>query len=122
MLDGRTRFLLETLCRVCGEGSYQIVEEGELLKSFPAVSGVDETALRNMLWHLRDLSYIDVRFDDAGVYCVRPLPEGRLYFERLTEGRTNAKRRRREQFLWAFCGSFLGSLLGGGVAVLFSLL
>lgn len=106
MLDERTSRLLDKINRLCGESGYKIAEEGELLSSLPQS---DEEELSRLLHYLEERRFIDVKYAEEGVYCLCPLPEGRLYFERARGQRLEEIRRRKELFLW----SFLGALAGG---------
>lgn len=112
MLDKRTGKLLNAINGFCREGSFRIVDEEELLSCFDAKDGVDAESVRTMLGYLRDRSYIDVQYAEEGVYCVRPLPDGRLYSENATERRRDGSRRRRELALITAAGAFLGAMLG----------
>lgn len=112
MLDERTSLLLAAINEYCGEGSFKIAEEGELLRRFPAQMGVDGESLRAMLVYLGDRRYIDVRYAEEGEYCVRPLPEGRIYFERTQAERRESRRRRRDGVVFALIGSFAGGFFG----------
>lgn len=109
MLDKRTSLLLETINTLCSEGSYKIVEESELLSCFPLKSGDD---LKEMLRYLAERGYVDVRYAEEGVYCLCPLPEGRLYAEEVKREQTDDFRRRRETVLFTALGAFLGAFLG----------
>lgn len=122
MLDKRTGILLGKINEICSEGSYKVVEEGELLSCFPARYAVDRDGLATMMTYLEEHSYIDVRYAEEGVYCVTPLPEGRKYTESAREERTTSFRRRRDTVLLtavgAFLGAFAGAILAGIVMIL----
>ena len=120
MLDEKTEKLLEKI-NGFGEGSCKVVEEGELLGLYP-VGEADAESIRQMLGFLQDRRYIDVQYAEAGVYCVRPLPEGRLYFEKLREGRRETVRMRRDVALFSALGALAGSLIGAAAMLLVSLL
>lgn len=115
MLDERTSVLLEKINELCGGSGYKIAEEDELLSCFPARIKADGEELSRILGYLEERRYIDVKFAEAGVYCLCPLPEGRLYFEKLREERFEGTRRRRETFLLSLVGAFLGGLLGAAI-------
>lgn len=112
MLDDRTSALLEKINTLCGESGYKIAEESELLSCFPEKIKADKEELKRILNYLEERRYIDVKFAEEGVYCLCPLPEGRIYFERERESRTEGVRRRRENFFTSLLGAFLGGLLG----------
>ena len=115
MLDERTRILLDKINELCKEGGFKIIEENELLSCFPASAKVDGGELKRILQYLEERRYIELKYAEEGVYCLCPLPEGRLYFENALQKRYEGARRRREILcltaLGAFSGGFLGSLL-----------
>lgn len=117
MLDERTEALLEAINLSCKTGTYQVVEEGELLDYFPESFQVDKDGLAHMLSYLKEHGYVDVRFVESGVYCLCPLPHGRIYFEE-----RQAQRRQENDFLKrvlfavslvSALSSFFGGLLAG---------
>ncbi|MDE5897284.1 MAG: hypothetical protein K2H43_05695 [Clostridia bacterium] len=112
MLDERTGVLLSAINGYCEKGSFKIVEEGELLGHFSPLSGVDRDCLRAMLNYLVDHKYVEVGYAEEGEYCLRPLPEGRLYFERKNRERKEGIRRRIDAVLCAVAGGFSGGFLG----------
>ncbi len=120
MLDERTSALLEKINELCGESGYKIAEESELLSCFPETIKADKEELKRILNYLEERRYIDVKFAEEGVYCLCPLPEGRIYFEKLREARSEGARRRRENFLVALLGAFLGAFSGALLAILLS--
>ena len=96
----------------CGEGKFTILEAGELLALFPEGAGVQAEELGAMLTALRDRRFIDLQYAEEGMYCVKPLSAGRLYFEDKRERRRESALRRRDAFLFSLLGAFLGALLG----------
>lgn len=112
MLDKRTSFLLAKINELCAEGSYKIVEKSEFLASFPERFHVDEDGLAQMMSYLAERNYIDIRYADESVYCICPLPEGRLYFENLREVKGGTRRNRRDTVLLTVFGAFFGAFLG----------
>lgn len=111
MLDERTSFLLSAVNECCGNGSYKIIEESDLLACFPAAMKTDAAGLKAMLDYLEDHKYIEVGYAGEGEYCVRPMPEGRLYFERIKSEKRERLIRRIEAFLLALAGGFFGALI-----------
>ena len=112
MLDERTGILLDKINEICGESGYKIAEESDLLSCFPAYMKADAGELKRNLKYLEERRYIDVKYAEEGVYCLCPLPEGRLYFENAREKRYEGVRRRREMFLTTALGAFLGAVFG----------
>ena len=119
--DVRSGILLHKLNELCSGGGFCIVEEDELLSCFAGKYGADGEDVRTMLEFLRAGGYIDVQYAEEGVYCIRPLPEGRRYAERQKEERCEEERGRRLLALCSAGGAFLGALLGGTIVLLISL-
>ncbi len=112
MLDERTSKLLSAINESCGSGSYKLMDERELINCFPKAYRVDGDGLKAMLCYLEEHKYIEVGYAEEGEYCLRPLPEGRLYFERAKSGKRERLFRRIEAFLLALFGAFAGGFLG----------
>ena len=121
MLDQRTSILLDKINELCGESGYKIAEESELLSCFPPSMKADKDELNRILRYLEERRYIDIKYAEEGVYCLCPLPEGRLYFENTREKRYEGARRRREIFLTTALGAFSGGFLGALLVWLLSL-
>lgn len=113
MLDRRTETLLQKLNALCNRAAFCIVSEEELL-----FAGEDSESVKGMLGFLQDRGYLNLSYAAEGEYCVRILPEGRLYFERAAAENQEAKRRARQGALCALFGALLGSFLGGGIVAL----
>ena len=121
MPDVRSGMLLHKLNELCQDGGFRIVEEDELISCFSGNCGADSEDVRTMIEFLRAEGFIDVQYAEAGVYCVKPLPEGRRYAERRFQERCEEVHRRR-LLLWYTAGSsFFGSLLGACAVLLVSL-
>lgn len=93
------------------------MDEEELLSLLPKGS-TDREGVRQMLFYLRDHDYLDVEYAEEGLYCVRPLPEGRLYFERIREKRRVGLQNRLYSALVAAGSGFLGGFLGALLAAI----
>ncbi len=118
MLDKRTATLLHEINVICSGGKYEIVEEGELLSCFPTKEGMDKDSLKKTVDYLAERGYVDVKYAEGGVYCLCPLPEGRLYSERTKTAKTDGARRRWETVLVTAIGAFVGGLVGSLTAYL----
>lgn len=121
MLDERTGKLLFAINECCEKGSFKIVEESELLSCFPRAMQIDGEGLKAMLAYLQDRGYVEIGYAEEGEYCVRPMPEGRLYFERKRSEKRERWIRRLEAFLLALFGGFAGGFLGALTAILLPL-
>ncbi len=118
MLDEASAQLLSALSALIVGGGYKIVEEGELAPRLP-LTGEE---LTRSLALLEEKRLIDVRYAEGGAFCLRLLPAGRSYAERVERERLDAKKRNRESLLYAALGAFLGGALSGAAVLLLSLL
>ena len=113
MLDRRTGRLLQKLNGLCASAAFCIINEEELL-----FEGEDSESVKGMLGFLEDRGYLQLRYADEGEYCIRMLPDGRLYFEQAAAQKREEKTRARVQALCAFLGALGGGILGGGIVAL----
>ena len=111
MLDEKTGALLAAINERCGEG-YKIIEERELAERLSSRGGAEKGEIRAMLSFLEAERYIEVRYAEEGLYCVKPLAEGRKYFEQERLRERTSRVRRRSEFLISFAGALLGGFLG----------
>lgn len=118
MLDKRTEQLLNKLNLLCRSGSFCIVDEEDLCDERV---GIDAEGVKGILGYLCDRGYLEVQYADGGVWCVRPLPEGRLYSERLKSEQKTERARKRTVALFSLLGAFFGAFAGGIFAFLLSL-
>jgi hypothetical protein len=119
MLDKRTSALLQTINDCCDSGSYKIFSEQDFLDSFPQKWGVTNDTLGQMLAHLSENGYINVKYSGGGMYCVCPLPLGRGYCEQEKERQDECSSQLKYFMAAAFFGAFVGSALS---ATLFALI
>ena len=117
MLDRRTETLLQKLNALCNRAAFCIVSEEELL-----FAGEDSESVKGMLGFLQDRGYLNLSYAQEGEYCVRILPEGRLYFERAAAQKKEEIRQGRREALCAFLGALIGGLLVGGLVALLAAL
>lgn len=112
MLDKRSSILLEKINELCEDGGYKIFDEEDLLSCFPEKYKTDADALAQTVRYLREHKYIDVKYAEGGMYCLCPLPEGRMYFENVKDARGKSFRLRRDTVLLTVLGAFLGAFTG----------
>lgn len=111
MLDEKTETLLAAINGRCGE-HYNILEAQELSERLARFGGADRDELFSMLSFLEAEKLIDIRYAEDGLYCVRPLAEGRKYFEQARLRERERRSRRRVGFLFSACGAAIGGFLG----------
>lgn len=124
MLDGLTASVLGAV-NAASDGSYKVLEAGELLGALPAEEKTDEAGLENALRYLSERGYIDLRYSDGGTFCLCSLPKGRSYAETLRAEQSAAKpsaaprgRWARPPF-WERSRRFCGALAAWALSLLF---
>jgi len=91
MLDKQTTHLLQNLNTTCNDGNYKVLEKAELL-NLMSKYGIDEESLESMLQHLKERSYLNIKYADENVYCLAVLPKGRLFDEKSKELKMQKKK------------------------------
>ena len=123
MLDKLTAAVLAAV-NARTDGSYKVLEEGDILSALPDRFGTDPTGLSNALRYLSERGYIDIKYSDKGTYCVCSLPKGRSYEETSGAERRSDKKSFRGRLLLTFFGSMLCAFVGGvlaGLLIFFTL-
>jgi len=122
MFDKRTAKLLSVLTKICTDGSYKIIEIGDLVKEMLPRFRVAADELGQMVRFLADNEMIDVKYSDEKVYCMSVLPKGRVNDEEARSSRKGQRQRLSHMtifylvcgcFLAGFAGAFLGALFAG---------
>lgn len=114
MLDKRTEILLNNINKSCEKGSYKVLEKKELLCGFTEKYRPDKDGLSDMINFLCEREYIKCKYTDEKVFCIAPLPKGRLYHENILLEKKNKFSYKRLVFT-AFLGSVLGGILGAAI-------
>ena len=120
MLDFRSKTLLTFLVKECSEGSYRVFDIKELINSLPQNIKPDSSMVKLCMTYLEKGNYISIKYKDANMYCVTPLPFAR----QILESDDNQKQRDKKLvkigsilyflvFICAFLGSFLAILIYG---------
>lgn len=114
MLDNRTEMLLNIINMYCQEGSYKVLDKDDVLLQFVPKYRPDRDGLDDMMNYLMERDYIKCKYTDFKVYCVSPLPKGRLYHENTLIEQKKKFSYKRLVFM-AFLGSVLGGMLGAAI-------
>lgn len=118
MLDELSGELLAALDTLVEGGGFKIVEEEDILHLVPAAA---EEISRRMSY-LEDKRLIDLKYAEAGEYCVRILAAGRGYGMQAAREKKAEQKERRDLFLASALGAFAGGALSGLLVLLISLL
>lgn len=121
MLDHRTSALLQAVNGQCAGGGFKIFAA----EDFSAATGEEwsDEQLSASLAYLSDEGFIAVKYSGGGMYCVRPLPLGKGYYDHEEEKETESEYRDGKTFRSALLGGVLGGAAGGFLgAFLFFLL
>ena len=120
MLDIRSKAVLEYLVKECKEGSYRVIDSGELINSIPKKFKADIGTVNVCMEYLEKGNYVSIKYKDDNMYCVTPLPFAR----QMLENESNIKAKYRKffgvgsllyilVFVFAFLGSFLAIIVYG---------
>lgn len=117
MLDENCAALLAAINGACIGGGFKIIEEQELARCLP-----EEGNIVRMLSQLEEKKLIELRYAEEGTYCVRPMPAGRTFAERVQREKFEARRSRREVLVCAVLGAFFGAFTAALLVGLLELL
>ncbi len=115
MLDRQTSELLKVLNSFCKDGSYKVLDKNEIIEKMSTRYNIDKDSLSQMLSHLAERNYLNIKYADNEVYCLAVLPKGRLFDEKVREMSIERKKYNKNLTITiivsSVCG-FLGSMLG----------
>ena len=120
MLDERSKIVLKYLVKECNEGSYRVVDVNDILDALPQKFKADSGTVTLCMDYLEKGNYISIKYKDAKMYCVSPLPFAR----QILESESNEKEKFKKLFkigsflyvlvfVCAFLGTFVAILLYG---------
>jgi hypothetical protein len=112
MLDKRTVKLLENLIKICGDGSYKIIEIEDLIKGMAPRYKLDAEAIAQIISFLSDAGMIDIKYSDDKVHCVAVLPKGRVFEESQGSSSPHAVASNRKLAILTVIAAFAGALVG----------
>ena len=92
MLDKRTEIILMAINKECHSGSFQVIEVGDLIAALPKKYLPDQNLVTQCVNALAREGYIEVKYHDSEVFCLCPLPKGRMVYENKQEKKGVAKR------------------------------
>lgn len=118
MLDKRTAKLLSVLAGICADGSYKIIEIGDLIKEMLPRFRIDVGTLEQMTRYLQDHEMIDVKYNDEKLYCISVLPKGRVTDETRHVTKTSGKVIDKKFVVLLLCGCFIAAFAGAILGVL----
>lgn len=93
MLDIKSNIVLKILCKECPNGSYKIVDAGDIISAMPNKYKVDSEGLEHILIYLERQDYISIKYDDDNVYCLAVLPFGFQHCESSNQKEASQKRK-----------------------------
>lgn len=120
MLDDRSKTILTYLVKECNEGSYRVIDTSELINALPKKYKPDDSSVSLCMDYLEKGNYISIKYKDAKLYCVTPLPFARQILENESNEREKTKKMYKMGsllyilvFACAFLGSFLAIIIYG---------
>ena len=120
MLDERSKIVLNYLVNECSEGAYRVIDMAELINALPKKFKPDDATVSLCMDYLEKGNYISIKYKDAKMYCVSPLPFARQILENESNEREKTKKMYKIGsllyilvFACAFLGSFLAIIIYG---------
>lgn len=120
MLDERSKSVLKYLVGECSEGSYRVIDISELKNAMPKKFKPDDASVALSMDYLEKGNYISIKYKDAKMYCVTPLPFARQILENESNEQEKTKKMYKMGsllyilvFACAFLGSFLAIIVYG---------
>ena len=92
MLDKRTEMILMAINKECQSGSFQVIDVGDVIAALPKKYLPDQNLVTQCVNALAREGYIEVKYHDSEVFCLCPLPKGRMVYENKREKKGVAKR------------------------------
>ena len=104
----------------CSEGAYRVIDTAELINALPKKFKPDDATVSLCMDYLEKGNYISIKYKDAKMYCVSPLPFARQILENESNEREKTKKMYKIGsllyilvFACAFLGSFLAIIIYG---------
>ena len=122
MLDKQTVVLLDNLNNLCQDGNYKVLDKNDLINNYSKKYKINQDSLNDMIEHLQQRNYINVKYSDDNVYCLTVLPKGRLFEEKNKELQNERKKYNKliitamslsciSAFVGAFCAMILYNII-----------
>lgn len=117
MIDKHAEHLLKFLNNIVKDDSYKIIEIPTLLASYKRKENINESELNSIVAQLEQREYIDKKYSDKDVYCLRVLPKGKVHFEEESDLVKQIAKLKRS-FVFYVLLSGVVAFLGATIAVL----
>ena len=118
MLDIKSKLVLKILNKECPNGSFKVVDSGDIISSMPNKYKVDTEGLKHILIYLERQDCISIKYDDENIYCLAVLPYGYELCENDKQKKKSPKKKISLCFLFLiiFILTFIASLLANILA------
>ena len=118
MLDQKENGILSYIVSECDDG-YKVIYKDDFEDFFVSKFGkTKKLRLEQILTHLKNLSFVDIKYIDEEKVCVCPTEQSKILFEDEKKEKLKIKKNRLKivillvfVFIFALIGSFLGTLL-----------
>ena len=92
MLDKRSKALLIYIVSQCYQGAFQVIAVADMIKALAKKFKLDADNISQIIKHLMQQQYIEVKHFDETCYCLAPLPKARsLHEKHIEEKRMNSR-------------------------------
>lgn len=125
MTEAKRAALIFYLDEECKDDGYEIFSDEDFLTIYPASLGVEREELRREISKLHEEGYIDVRYAEAGTYCLAVKEKGRRYEGKICPRSLSFRifdgwgKSFFPAFLGGACGALFAAVLAGLLRLLF---
>ncbi len=95
MLDKQTESMLKVLSKYGADAGYKVLEFSDLIDELPRKYSFDEDSIKMCATWLANREYIEIKYMENNVICLRVLPKSKMYFENQIESDRESKLFRR---------------------------
>lgn len=81
MLDKLTSKILESIVNLCNDDGYKVLSLQDISANLPKKYNLANDTLKSNISYLSNHEYIEIKYMEGDVVCLRLLPKSRIYFE-----------------------------------------
>ena len=117
MLDEKEEIILKYIVSECGD-DYKVIYKDDFEDFFITKFGKKKIRFEQILSHLKNLHYIDIKYSDDEKYCLCATEQSKTLFEEENTEKIKIKKIKKNViflvlliFVFAFFGAFLGTII-----------
>ena len=112
MLDVKYIEILKIIKKEAPNGNFALTESDDILSSLPKRLHLDKISLKKTLNHLEHLDFINIKYDDDGLYCMAIMKLGEDAINNTNKNDRENPLKKNLYAVFCFLSAFLGAVLG----------